>query len=66
MVGKGITITNNIINIVINFVLFILYVCLFGIESVQRYFENGVTIVNFEEKLIAITPPGIVIHLSLN
>ena len=64
MVGMGMT--KITINIVVNVVLFILYVCLFGIESVQRYFENGVTIVNFEEKPIAITPPGIVIHLSLN
>ena len=44
--------------ICVNIVLFILYVCFFGKQSFQRYFENGVTIISYEEKPPAITPPG--------
>ena len=45
-------------NIVVNIVLLILYISFFGVQSIQKYFDNGVTIINHEEKSPHITPPG--------
>ena len=46
------------INIFINSVLLILYVFFFGLQSIQKYLDYGVTIVNQEEKPATILPPG--------
>ena len=49
--------------IFVNIVLFILYVWFFGMQSIQKYFDNGVTIISHEEKPPAITPPGQLLEL---
>ena len=46
------------INIAANIVLFIIYVYLFGEQSVDKYLDNGVSIVTQEETPLFITPPG--------
>ena len=56
MVGKEIL--KTAMNIFINSVLLILYVFFFGLQSIQKYLDYGVTIVNQEEKPAAIQPPG--------
>ena len=56
MVGKEFL--KTAINIFINSVLLILYVSFFGLQSIQKYLDYGVTIVNQEEKPATILPPG--------
>ena len=46
------------INFLIKSVLLILYVFFFGLQSIQKYLDYGVTIVNQEEKPANILPPG--------
>ena len=53
------------INIAINIILFVIYAFLFGIQSIDKYIDNGVSIINQEEKpATAIIPPGKVIFTS--
>ena len=56
MVGKEFL--KTALNIFINSVLLILYVSFFGLQSIQKYLDYGVTIVNQEEKPATIQPPG--------
>ena len=46
------------INIAANITLFIIYACLFGGQSVDKYLDKGVSIITQEETPLAITPPG--------
>ena len=45
-------------NIVANIALFITYAILFGKQSIDKYLDEGVTILNYEEKPPNIMPPG--------
>ena len=47
-----------ITNIAINIILFTIYCCLFGKKSIEKYFDNGVSIVNQEEETSVLVPPG--------
>ena len=46
------------INIAANIALFIIYAYLFGEQSVEKYLDNGVSIITQEETPLFITPPG--------
>ena len=47
------------LNIAINIILFIIYAFLFGRQSIDKYIDNGVTILNQEEDPASdIIPPG--------
>ena len=46
------------INITANIALFIIYAYLFGEQSVEKYLDNGVSIITQEETPLFITPPG--------
>ena len=49
------------LNIAINIILFIIYACLFGRQSIDKYLENGVSVINQEEDpVFDIIPPGMV------
>ena len=56
---EGKVILKIVINVLVNIVLLLLYVYLFGYQSITKYLDGGVTIVSFEEKTLAINPPGI-------
>ena len=45
-------------NILINFILLMIYIFCFGQHSIRRYLENGVIVVQYEEKPTVISPPG--------
>ena len=45
-------------NILINFILLMIYIFCFGQHSIRRYLENGVIVVQYEEKPTVINPPG--------
>ena len=44
--------------VVVNIILLVLYVCLFGIQCINKYLGDGVTIISHEERPTAINPPG--------
>ena len=47
------------VNIAINIILFIIYAFLFGRQSIDKYIDNGVSIINQEEGPASdIIPPG--------
>ena len=46
------------LNVTVNIVLFIIYIFLFGIQSISKYFDNGVTIITHEVKPLNMIPPG--------
>ena len=45
-----------------NLLLFIIYTLLFGQQSIQKYVEKGVTIIEYTENPPVVIPPGI--HLT--
>ena len=45
-------------NILINFILLMIYIFCFGQHSIRRYLENGIIVVQYEEKPTVISPPG--------
>ena len=45
-------------NILVNIVLFIIYAYYFGQQSIKKYIEKGVTIVEHTETPSVIPPPG--------
>jgi len=57
---------NIVSNVVVNVVLFVLYVCLFGVQCIQKYLGDGVTIINHEVRPTAINPPGKCIEVNTN
>ena len=46
------------LNVTVNIILFIIYIFLSGIQSVSKYFDNGVTIIPHEVKPLNMIPPG--------
>ena len=44
--------------VVVNIILLVLYVWLFGIQCIQKYLGDGVTIINHKERPLVINPPG--------
>ena len=52
-----------IAKVVINIILFILYIFFFGKYSIQKYLNKGVIIINEEENPEYIPPPGEMLHL---
>ena len=44
--------------VVVNIILLVLYVWLFGIQCIKKYLGDGVTIINHEERPMFINPPG--------
>ena len=47
------------INVAANFALFMIYAYLFGQQSIQKYFERGITIIKYTESPSVVMPPGI-------
>ena len=50
--------TKLVSNVLVNIVLLLIYICFFGRQSIQKYFDKGTLIVNHEEKPAFVTPPG--------
>ena len=46
------------INVAANFALFMIYAYLFGQQSIQKYFERGITIIKYTESPSVVIPPG--------
>ena len=52
------------INVAANFALFMIYAYLFGQQSIQKYVEKGVTIIEYKESPSVVIPPGSKIKYS--
>ena len=53
----------HFVNIAINIILFIIYAFLFGRQSIDKYIDNGVSIINKEEDPESdIIPPGTCVY----
>ena len=44
--------------VVVNIILLVLYVWLFGVQCIKKYLGDGVTIISHEERPTAMNPPG--------
>ena len=43
---------------IVSIALLAFYIYFFGYQSIHRYLENGINIVNMEDKQSPLTPPG--------
>ena len=44
--------------VVVNIILLVLYVWLFGVQCIKKYLGDGVIIINHKERPLVINPPG--------